>query len=443
MAMRVLNRFDPKRNYAAAILEDMITQTKEKQRASDLVFGTIRNRIAIDMVIAKFADRRVDRIDRRVLNIIRIGSYELLYCPWTAQHAIVNEAVENAKATGGKKQVGFVNAVLRQIIRNIADREVPLSKANMQRTLPQTVQSGCEFNRDILPDPKEKPADYLSTRFSLPQWLIADWLDEFGFEQTQQICLSSNRRPSLYVRPNVLKTSTEKLAEKFRDNDLDLQISSDGSMIKIKSPCAITELAGFSEGLFSVQDLTASEPVKNMQVKPDWKILDLCAAPGGKVTQLAELTGDKAQIFATDIDAERLKKVSENTERLGIKNVTIVPYEQVKQLGLFDCVLLDVPCSNTGVLARRIEARYRITPKTIKELVNIQSRLLDTAATMISQGTKICYSTCTIQADENRRLIEQFLKKNQDFKLETEKLTLPSADLLDHDGGYFAILTKK
>ncbi|MFC1675552.1 transcription antitermination factor NusB [Planctomycetota bacterium] len=443
VAMKVLNRFNPKRNYASVILGDLINQTQEKQRASDLVFGTVRNQIAIDTVITQFADCRIGRTDRRVLNIIRIGSYELIYCPQAAQHAIVNEAVENVKTIGSKKQVGFVNAVLREIIRNITNREVALSKANLQSTLPHTTQAGCQFNKDILPDAEESPAEFLSVRFSLPDWLVAEWIAEFGFEQAEQICFASNRRPSLYVRPNILKTTTEKLAEKFRNSDLDLQIAPDGSMIKIKSPCAITELAGFYEGLFSVQDLTASEPAKNIHSEPGWKILDLCAAPGGKVTQLAELTGDKVQIFATDIDAERLKKVRENIDRLGIKSVTISEYEKVEQLGPFDLVLLDVPCSNTGVLARRIEVRFRVTSKAVKGLVKIQSQLLDTGAAMTNKQGRLCYSSCAIGSEENSRLIERFLKKNQDFELETEKLTLPTLGDLACDGGYFAILIKK
>jgi len=514
IAIKVLNQCDPKRNYIGTVLDKLLQQTDEKQRATDLVLGTIRYRRAIDTVISTFSARPPERIPDELLNIIRIGTYELIYSPATGQHSIVNEAVENAKILLGKKQVGFVNAVLRQITRHITNRQIELSQTNPKRTLyqPRTNwrrcgrfeissttdlswwnnwcgATGCEFDRDFLPDPESSPADYLSTVFSLPKWLIKDWLSEFGEESTRQICLASNRKPSIYLRPNSLKTTTQDLAEKFQRADIDFEVidvrcsipdahrvssieNQESSMIRVKSPRTITELLGFAEGLFTVQDITASQAVRILKPQPNWTILDLCAAPGVKTTQLAEATGDSAKIIATDIDAERLKKVRENTSRLGINSVDIVPYEELLDSKFkipnskFDCVLLDVPCSNTGVLARRIEVRYRIKPQAIKELTKTQSELLNTAAQMLKPHGKICYSTCSIQKDENSVLIKDFLQQNRGFELESENLTLPSAESRtnwpsvntpkpraldydsqssigagDHDGGYIAILT--
>lgn len=445
VATNVLNRFDEKRNYAGPILNKLLPQTDEKQRATDLVFGTIRNRPAIDMVIARLADCPAERIPDKLLNIIRIGTYELLYCPESAEYAIVNEAVKNAAATAGKKQAGFVNAVLRQITRHIANRQIQLSKANPKRTLPQTPLTGCEFDSDILPEPELSPTEYFSIAFSLPKWLVANWLAELGTEPTRQICLASNRRPSIYIRPNILKTTTRKLAEKFRQAEINSEIATDTAMIKIKAATAIARLPGFAEGLFSVQDITACRPAKLLKPQPGWTILDLCAAPGTKTTQLAELTDDKAKIVATDTDSRRLKMVKENTTRLGISSVSIIAYENLKEaaaeIGPFDCVLLDVPCSNTGVLAKRIEARYRIQPKSITELTKIQSKLLSAAAKMIKTGGKICYSTCSIQKCENSKLVKDFIQKNRGLKLKSELLILPSAcPGRDCDGGYIAII---
>lgn len=446
IAITALNRFDadPKRNYAGTILNKLLPATSEKQRATDLVFGTIRNRSAIDMVIAKLADCPVERIPAELLNIIRIGAYELIYCPAISEYAIVNEAVANAKAIAGKKQTGFVNAVLRQITRHIKNRQIPLPQADTRRTLPQTPLTGCEFDINILPEPKLSPADYLSTVFSLPKWLVTDWLGEFGAESTQQVCFASNRRPSIYIRPNTLKTTIGELAEKFRQANIDLEIVASESMIKTKSPRAVAKLAGFAEGLFTVQDITASQPVRALVPQPAQTILDLCAAPGTKTTQLAELTGDKAKIIATDIDSDRLEKVKENTTRLGISSVSIVAYEDMEkitaEIGPFDCILLDVPCSNTGVLAKRPEARYRIRQEAITELTKIQLQLLQTAETMIKPEGKICYSTCSIQAGENSRLVREFVR-GHNFELEYESLTLPSSEGYDHDGGYVAIIS--
>jgi 16S rRNA (cytosine967-C5)-methyltransferase len=442
IAIEVLNRCDPKRSYAAPILNKMLSETDQKQRATDLVLGTIRNHTAIDAVITTFSGKPVERITDKLLNIVRIGTYELVYSPATAQHSIVNEAVENAKAFLGKKQVGFVNAVLRQITRSITNRQIELLKSDPKRTLCQSMQTGCEFDRDFLPDPESIPADYLSVVFSLPKWLISGWLSEFELGLTRQICFASNRKPSVYLRSNGLKTTTQKLAEKFRLADIEVDITPQDSMIRVKSPRTITELPGFVEGLFTVQDITASGVIRMLECQPDWKILDLCAAPGVKTTQLAEITGDSAAITATDIDTERLKKVEENITRLGIKSVEVVPYGQIPD-SKFDCILLDVPCSNTGVLARRIEARYRVTPNAIKRLIKTQSELLNTAVSMLEPHGVICYSTCSIQKDENSELIKDFTNRNTNFMLNTEKLTLPSAEHFDCDGGYTAILTIK
>ena len=481
IATAVLNQFDPKHNYAAPILSKMLQQTNEKQRATDLVFGTIRNRIVIDDVITGFADCPVERIQPKLLNIIRIASFELLYNPQTPEYSIVNEAVNATKAlTGpvrskspgataasrktrrtsngaGRKQTAFVNAVLRQITRHIQNRQIPLSQADPKKTIPQSTATGCQFDTCFLPDLEASPPDYFSTTFSLPKWLVTDWLNEFSLEQVRQICFASNRRPSIYIRPNTLKITTQQLAKKFSQADIDFEIipnvipaeaeirisnDADASMIKIGSPRTITGLPGFTEGLFTIQDITASLPARLLEPQPEWTILDLCAAPGTKTTQLAELTEDSAKIIATDIDAERLKSVEENITRLGITSVNIVPYGQMLN-SKFDCVLLDVPCSNTGVLAKRIEARYRINPEAIKQLSQTQSNLLTAAAKMIKPNGKICYSTCSIQKAENSRLIKDCLLKNPCFELESELLTLPSVNGIDHDGGYVAIIARK
>jgi len=446
LAMKVLTQVDPKRSYAAPVLSDLLYQTNERQRATDLVFGTLRNQTAIDIVIIKLAGCEPKRISTKLLNVIRIAVYELIYSPETAEYAIVNEAVNNTKAIGGKKQVGFVNATLRQITRHITNRQTSFSEANAQKILPQTPSVGCEFDTCILPEPKASPADYLSTAFSLPKWLVNTWLTEFEYQKTKQICSASNRRPSVYIRPNTLKATAQQLAEKFRQADIDSEIVPGKSMIKIKSPSAITQLPGFAEGLFSVQDITAAKAVELLNPKPGWAILDLCAAPGGKTAQLAQATGDSAKIIATDIDSKRLEMVTENISRLGISSVSVVEYEKLEQkvseIGLFDAVLLDVPCSNTGVLAKKPEARFRINQKAVRKLTKIQSQLLETATAMTKPRGKICYSTCSIQQAENSGLVKKFLQKNCQLKLKSELLILPLLQEFDHDGSYTAIIAK-
>ncbi|MHC4755547.1 MAG: 16S rRNA (cytosine(967)-C(5))-methyltransferase RsmB [Planctomycetota bacterium] len=441
VAAEVLNRLDLKKDYASTILSRFLEKTNQKQRATDLVFGSIRNRWAIDMVISKLSSRSPERIPDKILNIIRIGVYELICCPGTALHAIVNEAVEQIKTIAGKKQVGFVNAVLRQITRHIKNRRAELAKVDIATTLPQSAEYGCEFDIKILPNPADHPADNYSSAYSLPKWLVQQWLDDYGGKQTRQICQAANRKPALYIRVNTLVTTTEDLNEQFRQAGIDSKIINT-RLINIKSPASVTLLPGYEQGLFSVQDMTASLPVKLLDPQPNWKILDLCAAPGGKTTQLAELTNDKATIIVTDIDNKRLRLLNENIDRLKLHSVTVINYKDlqktVEQIGPFDGVLLDVPCSNTGVLARRPEVRYRINRKAIEAITKTQAKLLEKASKLVKPGGRICYSTCSIQNDENGLLIKHFLK-NRSFELVSETLTLPCAQK-DHDGGYSAVL---
>jgi 16S rRNA (cytosine967-C5)-methyltransferase len=188
--------------------------------------------------------------------------------------------------------------------------------------------------------------------------------------------------------------------------------------------------------------------VRVLKPQPAWRILDLCAAPGTKTTQLAEATGGKAKITATDIDAGRLEKVKENIARLGLADcVTVIEYndldECVEQIGGFDCVLVDAPCSNTGVLARRPEVRHRIAKSDVVKLAKTQMSLLSKAVAMLKPKGVICYSTCSIQPEEDGLLVRGFIKENPSFKIESEKLILPSAEMFDRDGSYTAIIARQ
>ncbi len=458
IAAEVLRELDSTREYAGPILDRLLDQTEERQRATDLVYGTLRNLHAIDAVISKFSGRQTARIDPPLLSILRIGVYELVYSPATPVYSIVNEAVSNVENAGSKKRTGFVNAVLRQIERHITDRQIDLAQADPKRTLIQTSQSGCQFDTDVLPDPATSLQAYLSTCFSLPSWLVGEWLEQFGPEQTRQICLACNRRPGLYVRVNPLRTTAKDLLARLEHAGVHAELVAPGGivkteglgdgrvpdMIRIAGPHAVTQLPGFAEGLFTIQDLSAAQAVRILDPQPGWSILDLCSAPGTKTTQLAEATRDSARILATDINPERLDRVRENIARLGLTSVMVIPYAQLErgQAESFDAILLDAPCSNTGVLARRVEARLRLRRKAVQEIAATQKALLAKAAGLVKPGGRICYSTCSIQRQENQD-VREFLTQNSRFELAREELLLPSAEPFDHDGAYVALLTRK
>jgi 16S rRNA (cytosine967-C5)-methyltransferase len=282
--------------------------------------------------------------------------------------------------------------------------------------------------------------------FSLPGWLVNDWLTRFDKETTKKICFASNRRPSIYIRPNTLKTNLQGLAEELRKKDIDFETITDEEMIKLKSHCPITTSPGFNEGLFTVQDITAARAVKTLAPRPGWKVADLCAAPGIKTVQMAEAMNNTGEIVATDINPTRLDKLRENTKRLGTTIVKVAEYDNVfrnpSYKGFFDAVLLDVPCSNTGVLARRCEARWCVSEKLVSDLTKKQKKILQDVTALLKPHARICYSTCSIQNEENEQIAQGFLSKNTDFKLESERLMLPSGGAIDYDGGYVALLAR-
>jgi 16S rRNA (cytosine967-C5)-methyltransferase len=441
IAVEALSEVELRGRYADEVLSRYI-QLTEKQRATDLVFGVIRNRNVIDLIIQRFTSCPVEQVPEKILNILRVGVYELAYCPQAVEYAIVDEAVGYAKHATNARQAGFVNAVLRQTLRHISSRQKILDQASPRKTLPQTLDTGCEFSIELFPDQDASPEEYLSTVFSLPRWLVDNWVYEYGKDETRKVCFASNRRPSVYLRPNPLKTTAVELAEKLKSAEVGCEIEPESQMIKLTSPKAITSLPGFDEGLFVVQDLASSQVVRTLKPSPDWRILDLCAAPGTKTTQLAEATGGKTKIVATDIDANRLKMVDENIARLGLSGcVTTINYNDIEKQGGFDCVLIDAPCSNTGVLARRPEVRHRIKINDIEGIVNIQANLLSKAAGVLKAKGVICYSTCSIQSREDGLLVGAVVWENTSLKINSEKLILPSADKFDHDGSYAAIIT--
>jgi 16S rRNA (cytosine967-C5)-methyltransferase len=443
---QVLTRFRPEKQNSAELIAQFGDGIQNRAGLVDIALGTIRNLTFIDSLIEKISDRKIKRINTNALACIRIAAYELIFTN-QADYAIVNEAVELSCETASKKAAGFVNAILRNICRAIKNKSAELKTAPPEKTLPLNPQTGCEFNIEILPDAKKQRIEYLSCAFSLPIWLVEQLLAQLGCEKTLQVCFASNRKPSVYARPNKLKTTAEKLCEILKAENIACESVKQSDMLKINNPGSLAELNAFKRGLFVIQDLTASSVVPFLNPQTGWKIFDLCAAPGTKTTQLAEQTGDKAVIIASDIDAARLAKLAENINRLGITSIETRDYKTLLEdrtcFSCADAVIADVPCSNTGVLAKRAEARYRLTPKTLNSIERVQLGILQSAANLVKPGGKICYSTCSILEQENRNVVDIFLKDNSQFSLEREKLTLPSAGDFDCDGGYAAVLIKK
>ena len=445
-AWKALNQCNIFKHDTAEVLSRLLKRTDRPAQATDIVFGIIRNRGTIDHILKKCSALDSARVKPSQWNLLRIGVYELIYAPKTADYAILNEAVELARQASSEKGSGFINAVLRNVQRAIENRQAPWNTKHLRRMVPQTSESGCLFNIDLLPDP-EVPS-YFSAAFSVPQLLIQEWLKAFGAEKTRAICFASNRHPSVIAQTNTLRTTTEDLTEILQDEGISNECLN--GMVRIQGTGKINTGCAYMGGLFYIQDSTAANAIKTLAPGSDWVLLDMCAAPGGKCMASAICMQDKGVILASDADAKRLAKVRENAKRMRVQSIEVVPVSRLEQavrkLKRLDAIVLDVPCSNTGVLARRVEARWRWKPDAVANLRGIQQELLNKASELARAKTKILYSTCSIQPEENSDQIQAFLLQHNRYTLLTEKLTVPSLrtpDAFDHDGGYIAIMQLK
>ena len=422
-AWKTLNKCKIFRHDTSEVLSRLLPRTDRPAQATDIVFGVIRNRGAIDRILKRCSQTDPSRVKPAQWNLLRIGVYELVYAPKTAEYAIINEAVELASSFGSKKAAGFINAILRNIQRKIESRQSALESKHLCRTVPHTPEAGCLFNIDLLPDPNKEAVKYFSAAYSMPQPLIGKWLNAYGSEKTRAICFASNRHPSVILQPNTLCTTADDLAQKLQEGGISNECLN--NIIRIQGTGKINSSRAYLDGLFFVQDTTASHAIKALSPGPDWTILDMCAAPGGKCLASAVWMRDKGTILASDIDSKRLSRVRENAKRMRFQSIEIVPESRlervVRKLKRLDAIILDVPCSNTGVLARRVEARWRWNAEAVENLRVIQQQQLLKAVSLAQPQTKILYSTCSIQPEENSGQIQWLLSQDRSLTLLSQR----------------------
>lgn len=447
-AWKTLNQSHLFKHDTAEVLDSLLGQCDRPAQATDITFGVIRHQKTIDHILRQCATLEPARVKPAQWNLLRIGVYELVFAPKTADYAILNEAAELAGRAGTRKSTGFINAVLRNVQRAIQNRYDALEDNNVRRVVPQTSDTGCAFKSELIPSPEKEPARYLSIAYSLPQPLIDSWLKVLGFEQVRAICLASNRNPSVIAQPNILLESTDKLAAQLEDEGISCEQSD--QYIRICTSGKLNRSKAYLEGHFFIQDPTASSAIERLNPQPGWTIIDLCAAPGGKCLAAAIRMQDTGTIIATDIDSKRLTKVRDNAKRMRLESIQAIPSgridQTIRKLKQIDAIILDVPCSNTGVLARRVEARWRWKIREIQSLQKIQQDLLDKSAEFARKNTKILYSTCSIQPEENQQQVQAFCKRHKEFMVLSEKTTLPAIktpDNFDHDGGYAAVMVRR
>ncbi|GIW72062.1 MAG: ribosomal RNA small subunit methyltransferase B [Planctomycetota bacterium] len=410
---------------------------RERALALELTHGVVRQLRTLRHLLRQLAGRPLERLERRALVSCLLGLYQLFYLERIPAHAAVHATVQLA---GGRRRRGFVNAVLRRAARLLGPAHpAPPPGLAAERLLPVRADRWRELGEPLLPDWRSGSPAALGVAYSYPDALVARWLRSFGRQRAERLLLAGNQPPPLFLRVNRLRCTREQLLVELAESGI-------GARAWEPLPHAVllphgTEpgaLPALVAGRCSVQDATAQELTLLVEPVPGERIADLCAAPGGKACYLAELMDDRGEVLACDRDPARLRHLEQAVRRLGLACVRLhagdVTTAAGRPAGPFDRVLVDAPCSNTGVLRRRPEARWRFREQALVELAALQLQLLETAAALVRPGGLVVYSTCSLEEEENRGVAMAFLARHPDWRPAGETLRLPEPD--GPDGGY-------
>ncbi len=471
IAARVLSQRATSSEFTENLLDIALATARlspaDRGLCHELVCGVVRWQATLDRLIARKTDPSRE-LRPALRNLLRLGLYQIFWLDRIPPHAAVHETVEQAKRAGYHSQAGLINAVLRAYLRETDEI------------------------RKILADMKiSQPA----LGWSHPEWLVEKWRARFGDEKTRALLEWNNTPPKTFARINTLKTDAAKLVERWREENVEYDFvtrdwTGENLAFELKAHPPINSLGSFRDGWFYIQDPSTLLAPVLLGAKSGETILDACAAPGGKTTFIAQQMDDEGKIVACDLDPTRLRLVKDNCARLGVTCVETqvsglfrphpapLPQEREQRLTdagsasatianpaqtfaktlqpspplpggegrgeggqqhiLFDRILIDAPCSNTGVLRRRVDLRWRITLEEISRLRKTQLDLLNQAAKQLKPGGVIVYSTCSLEPEENSAVVKEFLAANTSFTLETERQLLPFVDGVD--GAYVARL---
>lgn len=401
------------------VLQPKIDQiTGPRSLVLELVYGTIRMERAVHAVQQRLVRRPPSA---RLDTFLKLGLYQVLFAPHIPAAVAVDQTVRTAKRRVDQRGVGFLNAVLRRAVR---ERD-----AHLQWLAGQP----------------------LAVRTSHPDLLVNRWRERFDTDTVEAICEWNNMRPPLTIRAFHQRCPPGDLLRAARQQDMDLAVhpTGGGAFFIVPRGTRVTDIPGYAEGWFSVQDPATSFAVDLLDVRPGQAVLDLCAAPGGKTIQIADRLGGNGRIVAIDGDHGRTGRIRESADRLQLDNLAINVADATSPDALagvlgedrFDRVLLDVPCCNTGVLRRRPEARWRFNEEVLASVVSVQRRLLDAAADRVAPNGALVYSTCSLEREENRGLVDTWLSGNPGFALDRDMECLPPQ--VEADGAYAARVTRQ
>jgi 16S rRNA (cytosine967-C5)-methyltransferase len=423
IAARVLQRHAAGSDWLESVLDAELAESSlapvDRAIAQELAFGVLRWQAALDWLIAR---KTAGRTQKNALQILlRLGLYQLFWLDRIPDHAAVHETVQLARELGCGPQAGFVNALLRGCLR---ERET--------------------LERDL----EELKASKPHTGYSHPEWLCRRWEKRWGSGKLRALLAWNNTPPAVFVRVNTLKTTPEELARQFEKEGVLFTPRSfdwipNDLVFELRSHPPLVSLPSFQQGAFYVQDPSTLLAVRELDSQPGEGVLDLCAAPGGKATFIAQLMRNEGRVVANEPSPPRRKLMEENCQRLGVSCVEISDSFCSKTPGLverFDRVLVDAPCSNTGVMRRRVDLRYRLQPPEIERLTGLQLKLLHQAADQLKPGGTLIYSTCSLEPEENGDLVKKFLSGQKEFRLTNERQLTPFADGVD--GAYVSALQR-
>lgn len=406
IALGLLDTISRKQTYSNLLLNKTIHRYQLESRdaafLTELVYGTLQRQQTLDFYLQPFVKRK---IDDWVQQLLRLTMYQLVFLDKVPEHAAIFEAVEIAKDKGHKGIASFVNGVLRSVQR----KGVPSL---------ETIKN---------------PIERVAVETSHPQWLVARWVEQFGMEQTKKMCLENLMVPHQTARVNLKKITRECCLEKLEQ---------EGFLVKksVLVPEGIQCLKGnlahsksFEEGLFTIQDESSMLVAHAFRFVGEERVLDACAAPGGKTTHIAEKLTENGQVVALDIHEHKVKLLKQQAERLGHRNILVKAMDSNNARehfsdSSFDSVLLDAPCSGLGVLKRKPDIKYQKQPSDLEKLQHVQLKLLRHVAPLVKEDGQLVYSTCTVNKNENEDVVASFLAENSSFELDIDfKERMPEA----------------
>lgn len=390
----------------------------DRALCQELCYGVVRWQAALDWLIERKTGGRKQHSQLQIL--LRLGLYQLFWLTRIPDHAAVHESVQLAKDLGFGPQAGFVNALLRGYTREKDATRLALDELKLT----------------------EQPIGH-----SHPEWLIERWQQRWNESDTNRLLEWNNSPPPTFARLNTVKTNTEKLLERWRDEKVESELgqwewTAASPVFQLKSHPPLVSLGSFRDGWFYLQDPSTLLAVHVLDPQPGESVLDLCAAPGGKTTLIAARMKNEGRLIAADASSPRLRLIHDNCSRLGTSCVkTVVASRLDPKSESFDRILVDAPCSNTGVMRRRVDLRWRIDPSEFAPLAEKQFQLLQQAALHLNPAGVLVYSTCSLEPEENGAVVKRFLAAQPGFTLESERELLPFKDGVD--GAYVARLQRR